>query len=155
MAQVWVQSKSTSRCTTPRKDSVWRKSCLSLSLEDLPMSDRTSVKGILAGTALGLSLLCPPMLYAQAAGGGAPGNAGATAGDNTRGTSGQPGNSSNVTSPSTLGGSVSGSSSDPAVPGATAGDTSVKNSTPPPATAPDYRGNEAVQQRKAQSPKNE
>jgi hypothetical protein len=120
------------------------------------MIDREFVKGILAGTAFSLSLLCAaPMLYAQAAGGGAPGNAGATMGSTTRGTTGQPGNSSNVTSPSTLGGSVSGSSSDPAVPGTTAGDTSVKNSTPPPATVPDYRGNEAIQQRKAQSSTNQ
>jgi hypothetical protein len=118
------------------------------------MNDRQLLKGILAGTVFGLSLLCAPKLYAQAAGGGA-GTAGATTGDETRGTSGQPGSSSNVTSPSTLGGSVSGNSSDPAVPGSTAGDTSVKNANPPPATAPDYRGNEAVQQRKAQSQANQ
>jgi len=119
------------------------------------MNDREFLKGLLAGTVFGLSLLCAPMLYAQAAGGGSGGSAGATMGDGTRGTSGQPGSSSNVTSPSTLGGSVSGSSSDPAVPGSTAGDTSVKNANPPPATTPDYRGNEAVQQRKTQSPSNQ
>jgi hypothetical protein len=118
------------------------------------MNDRELLKGLLAGTVFGLSLLCAPMLYAQAAGGGS-GGSGATTGDNTRGTSGQPGSSSNVTSPSTLGGSVSGNSSDPAVPGSTAGDTSVKNANPPLATTPDYRGNEAVQQRKTQSPSNQ
>lgn len=48
--------------------------------KEIPTKDRGFVKGMLAGTVFGLSLVCAPMLYAQAVGGGASGSAGAEGG---------------------------------------------------------------------------
>ena len=71
-----------------------------------------------------------PLVYAQAAGGGAggaPANGAGSSGPGSAAQGSAPGNSgSSATSPSTLGGSVSGSATAPEAPGnTTAGDSAV------------------------------
>jgi hypothetical protein len=62
----------------------------------------------------------------------------------------------NVTSPSTMGGSVTGSSGQPAIPGSTAGDSALNKGTSPSGGQPlDANANSAVQQRKANSLQNQ
>lgn len=93
--------------------------------------ESTKLTYIAAASGLALALVSfTPMVYGQAAGGGAGGAPGtgmtgsSGAGSATRGSA--PGSSgSTATSPSTMGGSVSGSSSAPAQPGTTAGDTAI------------------------------
>lgn len=100
------------------------------------MTFKTTAGRFIPVAVLGLSLVATvPMVYAQGAGGGAAGAGGmgnANVGAPTRG-NGPAGNSgASATSPSTLGGSVSGSVSDPAVPGSTAGDSAVRSPTDDP-----------------------
>jgi hypothetical protein len=96
------------------------------------MKIEQNIKYVLAGACFSLSLAAfTPMVHAQAAGAGASGAAGSGAaissgpGSATRGSGPTGNNGVTATSPSTLGGSVSGSTTDPAVPGSTAGDTAV------------------------------
>jgi hypothetical protein len=127
---------------------------------------RKRIVCLLSGAAL-TALAASPVVYAQAAGAGAPGagtatTSGTSAGSAAGGAGAIANPGSSATSPSTLGGSVSGSSSAPAIPGSTAGDSAVNPNNPPagipPAAAsagPMAPANQAVQQRSAQGDVNQ
>jgi hypothetical protein len=89
-------------------------------------------KRLVAASLLCSSLLCVSPAFAQVGGAaGAGSGASASADSASRGTSPTTDNGKNVTSPSTMGGSITGSSGQPAIPGSTAGDSALNNGTSP------------------------
>jgi hypothetical protein len=100
------------------------------------------------------ALLCVPPAFAQAGGGASlPSGSSDNASQAATPAADTP---KNITSPSTMGGSVNGTSGQPAIPGSTAGDSVLnKGSLPSGGQPSDANANSAIQQRKAKSLQNQ
>jgi hypothetical protein len=117
-------------------------------------------KKMMAASLLCGSLLCVPPAFAQTSG---TDSGSAVAGSSANGAPAatpatDPGK--NVTSPSTMGGSIgtsaNGRPAQPSIPGSTAGDSALNNGTSPSGGQPsDQNANSAIQQRKAKSLQNQ